>query len=500
VIFSEPIDPASVTPRTVTLLRGVDTVAAVTQLDVGPVIAVQLAPAAPLAPGIGYTLLIAGSIRDLAGDALEPEAPIEFTTNAGPSTPPPSPPAEGPASPEPVPPAPPPGAQIPAGARLDFTTQPGNATAFTRLAPAVTVTVREAQGGTVTGYSGPVTILLGAPESSPRQGAQWQATAVGGVAQFSELIISDPGEYTLVASVEAGLTATSDPFTVVESPWAPVLSPSGPATRVYAASAVLEGMIYHLGGTTDDEDLRGAAADVDAYDPATNTWHSRAPLPEPRARAGAGVLDGILYVVGGSDASGTVHASVYAYDPATDSWAARAPLPRKLTHPGVGTLNGKLYVVGGIDDQWDAVALVSAYDPVTDAWTPEQPMGTARGGPGIAVVGGTLYALGGGYGSSFVDDVEAYDPSTGSWSVRRSMPGRRGFMGVAASEGLIYAIGGFVDEPFYHWVGRAEVYDPLEDRWSVIPSIPSGGQAFAGTIDGSMYALGGWGGVYRLGP
>ena len=42
-------------------------------------------------------------------------------------------------------------------------------------------------------------------------------------------------------------------------------------------------------------------ATVEAYDPATDTWTSQAPLPTARKDFAAGVVDGILYAVGGVD-------------------------------------------------------------------------------------------------------------------------------------------------------------------------------------------------------
>ncbi len=42
---------------------------------------------------------------------------------------------------------------------------------------------------------------------------------------------------------------------------------------------------------------------VEAYDPTTNTWTTKAPMPTPRSHMAAGVVNDIIYVVGGSDGS-----------------------------------------------------------------------------------------------------------------------------------------------------------------------------------------------------
>ena len=48
------------------------------------------------------------------------------------------------------------------------------------------------------------------------------------------------------------------------------------------------------------------------YDPATNSWITRAAMPSPRWRAAGVVLGGLFYVIGGRDAAGN-----YVYYEAT---------------------------------------------------------------------------------------------------------------------------------------------------------------------------------------
>ena len=65
---------------------------------------------------------------------------------------------------------------------------------------------------------------------------------------------------------------------------------------------------------------------VEAYDPVTNTWVTRAPMPRARHALGLGVVNGILYAVGGQE-GGVALNTVEAYDPATDSWTTKSPMP-----------------------------------------------------------------------------------------------------------------------------------------------------------------------------
>ena len=75
-----------------------------------------------------------------------------------------------------------------------------------------------------------------------------------------------------------------------------------------------------------------------------------------------------IYVLGGI-APGRVYQPLnQEYDPVTDRWRERAPLPRALNHAGATGLNGKIYVVGGFTAEGHGGPLdaVFEYDPATD--------------------------------------------------------------------------------------------------------------------------------------
>src|SRR5262249_9604007 len=73
--------------------------------------------------------------------------------------------------------------------------------------------------------------------------------------------------------------------------------------------------------------------------PAVAPWSTEAPMSTGRGAAVAGVINGVIYVVGGGDQHG-VSASNEAYDPATNTWSVRAPgSPRSFA--GGAVLDGK---------------------------------------------------------------------------------------------------------------------------------------------------------------
>jgi hypothetical protein len=103
-------------------------------------------------------------------------------------------------------------------------------------------------------------------------------------------------------------------------------------------------MIFAIGGT------RGATGTPqstnEAYDPTTNRWIPKASMPAPRVSSAAGLVNGILYLVGGSGEAGQIAATM-AYDPLLDSWSPSSPLPTPSEEPAASVLEGMLFVFGG---------------------------------------------------------------------------------------------------------------------------------------------------------
>jgi hypothetical protein len=70
-------------------------------------------------------------------------------------------------------------------------------------------------------------------------------------------------------------------------------------------------------------------------------------MPTPRQLLNAGVVNGIFYAVGGTQAGFSPLNTVEAYDPSTDTWSTKAPMPTARAELGVGVVNGILYAIGG---------------------------------------------------------------------------------------------------------------------------------------------------------
>lgn len=85
-------------------------------------------------------------------------------------------------------------------------------------------------------------------------------------------------------------------------------------------------------------------------------------MPTARNQISVTVLNGILYVAGGTGASDYL-ATVEAYDPATDSWATVASMPTARGNPALGAFHGKLFSAGGYNPTSGSLSILETFTP-----------------------------------------------------------------------------------------------------------------------------------------
>ena len=131
----------------------------------------------------------------------------------------------------------------------------------------------------------------------------------------------------------------------------------------------------------------------------------------------------------------------------------------------VGVLNNMLYAVGGYDDQ-EMHNCVERYCPYTNSWTQVADMWIRRDGPLIGVVDGIMYVFGGSHEISegkFLQSGEAYDPNTDMWSPMPDMLFVRDRAVMVTQGHLLYVLGGEVE------LSKALVFDTKTKVLSVLP-------------------------------
>ncbi len=103
----------------------------------------------------------------------------------------------------------------PVATQLAFTAQPSNTAAGATISPAVQVTAQNAQGATVTSFTGNITVAIGTNPAGGTLSGTATVAAVSGVASFSTLSIDNAGTgYTLQGTSGSLTAATSLSFNV----------------------------------------------------------------------------------------------------------------------------------------------------------------------------------------------------------------------------------------------------------------------------------------------
>jgi N-acetylneuraminic acid mutarotase len=225
------------------------------------------------------------------------------------------------------------------------------------------------------------------------------------------------------------------------------------------------GKIYAIGGliTFPGDGI----STVEVYDTVTDTWDTKAPMPTARSHLATCVLDGKIYAIGGSIGSSSSWPglpTVEMYDPVTDTWTTKAPMPTARWGLCASSVNGKIYAIGGTAGAptYGGLSKVEEYDPVTDTWTTKASMTTPRLDLTGVELFGKIYAIGGidraqgtGHGT-----VEAYDPVTDMWTLRNDLPPGGGGSSASTVNGQIYLFGNMGPGPTYSPIAEVLVYNP----------------------------------------
>jgi N-acetylneuraminic acid mutarotase len=158
--------------------------------------------------------------------------------------------------------------------------------------------------------------------------------------------------------------AVYDPAT---DTWQPL--PPMPTPRNHHAAGVVDGKLYVAGGRNSS----GLTLNVlEEYDPATNQWRTRANMPTGRSGIAGAVVDGLFYVFGGEGNRNHplgVFEQNEAYDPVTDTWVSREPMPTPRHGINAGIIDNRIYLPGGATRQGFGAVGVNEVFIVTEGST-----------------------------------------------------------------------------------------------------------------------------------
>ena len=143
-------------------------------------------------------------------------------------------------------------------------------------------------------------------------------------------------------------------YNLASNTWT-VLAPMPDAK--YFASAVyspINDKVYVFGGVSPGGSTSAVSPATRIYDIATDTWSSGAAMPAARAGMAAGYHNGKIYLAGGGNGIfepyfGTPQANLWEYDPIDNVWnTSRPSMPEAKATASFGIINGHFYVVGGV--------------------------------------------------------------------------------------------------------------------------------------------------------
>ena len=130
------------------------------------------------------------------------------------------------------------------------------------------------------------------------------------------------------------------------------------------------------------------------------------------------------------------------------TWIERTDMPTARWGHASCIVDGKIYVIGGsnaTNNRGEVLGVMEVHDAESDSWdTSKERMPTERVGLMVAAVDGILYAIGGRkiWINADIATVEAYDTRTNTWSTKSSMPQARSVAGCCVYNGKIYIMGG----------------------------------------------------------
>src|SRR4030042_815351 len=114
-----------------------------------------------------------------------------------------------------------------------------------------------------------------------------------------------------------------------------------------------------------------------------NVWLSKAPIQQARYGLGVEVVAGKIYAIGGIIDPASWNQAVGTneeYNPTTDTWSFKEPMPTNRSQFGIAVYQNKVYCIGGsygtgtfvaghIDRiETHDVKVNEVYNPATDTW------------------------------------------------------------------------------------------------------------------------------------
>ncbi|SEK04749.1 Kelch repeat-containing protein [Paenibacillus polymyxa] len=211
-------------------------------------------------------------------------------------------------------------------------------------------------------------------------------------------------------------------------------------------------------------------------------------MPQALGSLTSVLYKGKIYVFGGMTTNTLSVATVQVYDPASDSWSTKKPLPNTIHGSSAVLHTDKIYLVAGrhIDNSSNvSLNTFLEYDPDSDNWSTKPNLLTARGGAQAVIYSNKIFAIAGmteaGGRSYELSTVESFDFGQNKWSPEASLKQARSGAGAITLVGQIYVIGGSQSTLSNSPVNTIEVFGKIDSSTPapepIDPSQPTGDRA-----------------------
>ncbi len=315
----------------------------------------------------------------------------------------------------------------------------------------------------------------GTPPSIAKSTAQWLTMTKLPVPKKYHTIASYNGDVYVFAGVTTNWAWSNScyKYNLATDKWTRLAD--FPVTNfIHGHAHVVNGKIYILGGLGNQYASYKVTPNVWMYDPATNKFVEKGPMPFPQGWGTSGLINGRIYYIAGSGATyNSFVKKVQLYDVASDSWDTATDYPRDVNWLTAVSVNNKIIVSGGYNLNF------TPYRYIADTYVGEENGGTLTWkkvkdypiGPSIQMssvaIGDNAYFFGGTPG--LIDNNKPasqrsfrYVPSTDSWDVLPFKPTGIRFLNQAGTDGnKIIAPGGEDSSAASISLDVNEVFDPV---------------------------------------
>lgn len=215
------------------------------------------------------------------------------------------------------------------------------------------------------------------------------------------------------------------------------------------------------------------------YDPVKDNWTMVASMADKndptrdlsRTGAAAFAAGGKGYVTTGSNADLNTLKDTWAYDPATNSWESRAEFPGAGRYYAVGFSVKNVGLVGTGYDGGNNMSDFYKYDPATNVWSPANSLKDKRRQAASFVIGDSAYVVTGTGAGTVPTRMYVYDVVNDLWKEKAKIENATddSFDDDYSTISRYGAVAFVINNKAYITTGSSSAtweYDPISDRWT----------------------------------